>query len=88
MPYRAVIERRAARYLARQDTRLRARVEAAIDKLLENPYGGSSKAVVGEPLLRSLRVGSFRVIYAVDESQDLVRVIRFASRGGAYRRLG
>lgn len=86
MPYRAVIERQAARYLARQDTRLRMRVEAAIEKALEDPLGSGSKAVVGEPPLRSLRVGGFRIIYAVDEAQELLRVIRFASRGRAYRR--
>ena len=70
--------------LARSDPRLFARVDRALDRLAEEPAAG--KPLAG-PLTghRSLRVGSLRIVYRVEETGNGVLVLDIAQRGGAYR---
>ena len=70
--------------LARSDRRLFARVDRALDRLAEEPAAG--KPLAG-PLTghRSLRVGSLRIVYRVEETGNGVLVLDIAQRGGAYR---
>ncbi len=70
--------------LGRSDRRLFARVDRAPDRLAGDPAAG--KPLAG-PLEghRSLRVGSLRIVYRMDEADDAVLVLDIAQRGGAYR---
>ncbi|MFQ5349682.1 MAG: type II toxin-antitoxin system RelE/ParE family toxin [Thermoanaerobaculia bacterium] len=70
--------------LARSDRRLVARVDRALERLAEEP--GCGKPLAG-PLVghRSLRVGSLRIVYRVEEDRGAVLVLDITRRGGAYR---
>jgi len=62
----------------------RERLLEAIDRLRENPHQGS--LLKGEMLgLRRVRVGSYRIIYEVQERALLVLVIRVGHRRDVYR---
>jgi mRNA-degrading endonuclease RelE of RelBE toxin-antitoxin system len=76
--------RKSYERLARSDRRLFARVDRALDRLAADPNLG--KPLVG-PLggHRSLRVGSVRIIYRVDDEHRALLVLNLGQRGGVYR---
>lgn len=62
----------------------RLRLIAAIDRLAETPHAGG--ALKGEFAgLRRLRVGVYRIVYEVRESELLVLVVRIGHRREVYR---
>jgi len=62
---------------------LRRRLDSAIRKLETNPYLG--KPLRGELVgKRSLRVGDYRVIYAVDEDKKVVILFTVGHRKAVY----
>jgi mRNA-degrading endonuclease RelE of RelBE toxin-antitoxin system len=76
--------RKSFRRLARSDRRLFERVDRALDRLSDDPAAG--KPLAG-PLAghRSLRVGSIRIVYRLDEDVPAVLVLDITQRGAAYR---
>lgn len=85
MRYAIRIKESAARELQRIPRPERERLIAAIDRLAENPFAGS--ALKGELRgLRRIRVGGYRLIYEVQESDLVLLVLRAAHRREACRR--
>ena len=84
MTYSLQIRRSAARALARITKNDRTRLIDAIDRLREEPNAGG--VLKGEFAgLRRLRVGSYRIIYEVNDDQLVVLVIRVGHRKDVYR---
>ena len=86
MSYRIEFARSAAKELARLHPEARLTVAAAVDSLAANPRPAGTKALKG-PLrgLWRLRVGDYRVIYAIDDAIRVVEVAKIGPRGGVYR---
>ena len=57
------------------------------DRHVSDSYGPYTKPLTGVDRQRSSRVGGWRIIYTVDETQKTVNVSLIASRGEVYRRL-
>lgn len=84
MHYSLKIKQSALKELRKLDKPDRNRLIEAIDKLSENPHVG--KLLKGEfSGLRRLRVGSYRVVYEINEEEVLVLVLRVAHRKEIYR---
>lgn len=82
--YSLKIKRSALKELQKIDKQDRLRIVEGIDKLRENPHIG--KLLKGELSgLRRLRVGSWRVVYEINESEVLILVLRVAQRKDVYR---
>ena len=82
--YSVRIKRSAARELARIAKLARERIVGAIDGLAGNPFAGS--ALKGELRgLRRIRVGEYRIVYEVQETELVVLVIRVRHRRDVYR---
>jgi len=64
--------------------RLRDRIAAAIDGLADDPRPGGSVKLAGRNDYR-IRVGDYRIVYAVDGDERLVLVARIAHRREVYR---
>lgn len=64
---------------------VRPRIEAAIDRLGNNPRPPGSKKLVGFNNERRLRVGDYRVLYVVADDQRKVTIARIAHRREVYR---
>jgi mRNA interferase RelE/StbE len=76
----------AAKALARIAKRTRLRVIGAIELLAVDPRPpGATMLRGGEHGLWRVRVGNYRVVYAVVDDRLLVLVVRVAHRRGAYR---
>lgn len=84
MPYSLKIKKTALKELQQFDKPTRARIVSAIDQLADNPHVG--KLLKGNfSGLRRIRVGSYRVIYEISETEVLVLVLRIAQRKDVYR---
>ena len=85
MGYSIRIKGSAAKELSKVAKPDRLRIVSAIDRLAENPFLGS--LLKGDLRgLRRLRLGDYRVLYAVRNDELVVLVVRVAHRREAYRR--
>jgi mRNA interferase RelE/StbE len=81
---RVVLARRARRELLDLDWPLIDAIEDALGMLERDPTAGH--ALRGRLRgLRSLRVGSYRIIYQVTDAEETVRVAAIRHRSLAYR---
>ncbi|TKB82095.1 MAG: type II toxin-antitoxin system RelE/ParE family toxin [Nitrospira sp.] len=85
MRYRLAIKPSASRELERLDDQVLRRVDEAILKLAENPRPHGAKKLSGVPLYR-IRVGTFRIVYEVNDAQHLVTVVTIGHRREVYRK--
>ena len=84
MTYTLTIKSSAVKALRRLRKADRLRLIEAIDRLATEPAAGG--VLKGEFRgLRRLRVGSYRIIYEVDEGELTVLVIRVGHRKDVYR---
>ena len=84
MSYVIRVGRRAKKELERIPKPDLRRVVEAIHRLGENPDAGS--VLKGNHQgLRRIRVGSWRVLYEVDDDASIVSILRAAHRRDAYR---
>ena len=81
--YRIVFKKRAKHFIDRLPQNERQRVVAAIELL---PDGEDIKRLKGHKNLLRLRVGSYRIIYKVDNGLLIVYVIDAGNRGEIYNR--
>lgn len=85
MNWSVKIKQSALRELSRISKPERLRIIASIDQLALNPYRGS--ALKGDLTgLRRVRIGSYRVIYEIQETRLIVLVVTVGHRREVYRR--
>ena len=60
------------------------RILKKLTELERDPYGLGSTALVGDPSRRRLRVGDYRVIYALEHQRLVIWVIRVDHRATVY----
>ena len=78
--YELQLERAAERSLSRLPLLDYRRIEAAIDELAEEPRPrGVRKLQSSAPLFR-LRVGAYRVVYAVFDQERIVKILLVSKR--------
>lgn len=85
--WQVLIQRRAEKALRRLDKPIRRRIGEAISQLVLNPRPAGCKKLAGYDNLYRLRVGDWRVSYAIEEDKLIVLVVEIAPRGRAYRHL-
>jgi mRNA interferase RelE/StbE len=86
MPYRLKIAGRARRELHRLPLEVTARIQNAIDGLADDPRPPACVKLRGGAGWR-IRVGDYRVIYDVDDGEQVVTVLRAGHRRDVYRGL-
>ena len=85
IPYEVRLHPQAARAFRRLQHPLRGRIAAAIDALADDPRPTGPTKLAGRDDYR-IRVGDYRVVYAVDDDEHLVLIARIAHRREVYRR--
>lgn len=84
MTYSVSIKQSAAKALEKVGREDRLRIIAAIDQLKDNPAAGG--VLKGEfSGLRRIRIGSYRVVYEVQDQKLVILVIRIGHRREVYR---
>ena len=82
--YEVQISRGAQKELDRQARNTRERLLKAIYALADNPRPIGSRRIEGQEDIYRVRVGDWRIIYAIFENQLIVTVIKVGSRGDVY----
>ena len=83
--YRLVIKASASKELEGiSEKKIRQRLVRAITQLGDDPRPRSSVKLSGYDRYR-LRCGPWRIVYAVDDEEALVQVVRIAHRKEVYR---
>lgn len=87
MEYRVEIADTALKALRKLPVRDAARIDGAILALAKTPRPRGVKRLQGQPDLYRVRVGDYRILYAIRDNRLLVLVVRIAHRRDAYRDL-
>lgn len=85
--YDIILSRQASRYLDRLDRTAQNRIVDRLDQLAEDPLGPFTKPLTNAEGLLSSRVGTWRIVYRIDEAAQEVLVSDIAPRGDVYRRV-
>ena len=85
--WQVLIQRQAEKAIRRLDKPIRRCIREAINQLVVNPRPAGCKKLAGYHNLYCLRVGDWRVSYAIEEDKLIVLVVEIAPRGRAYRHL-
>ena len=83
--YEVRLHREAARSFRRLHEPLRGRIADVIDGLAREPRPRGAERLAGRDDFR-VRVGDYRIVYAVDDDLRVVIVARIAHRRDVYRR--
>jgi mRNA interferase RelE/StbE len=83
--YRIELRPAAVRALKKLDPPIRQRIQGAITLLAEDPRPPAARALRGRPGLR-VRVGDYRIIYAVADDVLLIVVVTVGHRRDVYNR--
>ncbi|MGH3568777.1 MAG: type II toxin-antitoxin system RelE family toxin [Pseudonocardia sp.] len=78
---------KALKELTKLDKPVARRVVKAVDALGADPRPNGSRPLVGYPDLWRIRVGNFRIIYTIKDSELIVLALRIAHRSTTYRSL-
>lgn len=79
--YQIIIKKKAKKFIDKLPMNEKKRVVSAIEQL---PNGEDIKKLKGHSELMRLRVGSYRIIYTVDNGELVVIVIDAGNRGEIY----
>ena len=86
-PYEIRYDPRAAKELGKLDRTVARRVLRVVDALSMEPRPAGARALVGFSGLWRVRVGEYRVVYAVRDDELVVIALRVAPRSEVHRRL-
>jgi len=78
--YQIVIEKRAEKFIRKQDKPVQIRLLTAINRL----PAGDIKPLKGHSNLYRLRVGDYRILYTVDNGRLVICIIDAGNRGEIY----
>lgn len=82
--YTITFARSARRELEALNARLVQRIVSAIDALARDPRPRGCRKLRGESNLWRIRIGQYRVVYAVYDERQLVDIIAVRHRSTAY----
>jgi mRNA interferase RelE/StbE len=83
--WQLLVHRKAEKTLKRLKGDILERIRRAIRELADEPRPLGYKKLAGHENLYRIRVGDWRIIYAVEEDKLIVLVLEVAPRGSAYR---
>ena len=85
--WQVVINRQPKKMLRQLSGELRERIDESIRRLASEPRPHGCAKLAGYDDLYRIRVGDWRIVYALEEDRLIVLVLRIEPRGRAYRGL-
>ncbi len=82
--YHLEISHVAHRQILRLPQRTRQRINRAIQRLAENPRPPGVKKLTAREGY-SIHIGDYRVLYQIDDNEEVIIIYRVMSRGDVYR---
>ncbi|GIK55168.1 MAG: translation repressor RelE [Chloroflexota bacterium] len=85
MTHRITLTVTAVKERERLDETARERIDRAVRSLGETPRPPGVKKLAGSQRDWRIRVGDYRVLYEIDDQQEVITIWRIAHRRQAYR---
>jgi mRNA interferase RelE/StbE len=83
--YAVLLEKSAARFLLRlRDTKLKSRLDEAIESLADDPRPPGCRKLAGTSDRYRVRVGDYRIVYRIDDGKVTVLVLLIGHRREVY----
>ena len=82
--YTIIVIRPAQKEIRTLDQTVRSRILQALHSLADNPRPSGCRKLVGAQNRWRLRIGDYRVIYEIDDTDRGVNIIAVRHRGKAY----
>lgn len=86
MAYKVQIKKQAIKYFKTLRKKDAQRIFTVIEGLATNPRPSGYKKLSGEEAYRII-IGSYRIIYEVEDDKLIVYVIKVGPRGDVYKKL-
>ena len=83
--WKIIIHRKAEKTLKRLRGEMLERLRRSIGALAEEPRPNGYRKMTGYENLYRIRVGDWRIIYAIEDDQLIVLILEIAPRSGIYR---
>ena len=83
--WQIILDRQPKKVMRRLPRNLLQRIDQEIRSLAENPRPPGCKKLVGYDNLYRVRVGDWRVVYAIEADRLIVLVLEVEHRSRAYR---
>ena len=87
MTYTVRLSRNAEHAIRRLTHSDRARVIQRLEQIAAEPRGRAGKALTNAPGYHSSRVGDWRIIFSIDDDDQMIDIVDVGPRGEVYRRL-
>ena len=75
----------AAKEFRSLETQVKRRVATAVETLRQNPRPPGARKLRGHVNLYRIRVGTYRLVYEIDDQIQSIRITRVRHRKDAYR---
>ena len=86
-PFAIEYDPQALKELTKLDKPVARRTIKAVDALGADPRPSCARPLIGYPDLWRIRVGDYRVVYTIRDTELVVLVLRAAHRSSVYRSL-
>lgn len=83
--WKLIIHRKAEKALKRLNGSILERIRLAIRELKNDLRPQGYKKILGYENLYRIRVGEWRIIYAIEDEQLIILILEIGPRGGVYR---
>jgi mRNA interferase RelE/StbE len=80
-----LVHRDAEKILRKLDRETFLRLQEVINHLTRDPKPAGHKKIMGHENLYRIRMGEWRISYALEKEQLIILVVEISTRGDAYR---
>lgn len=85
MTYQVKFSKDAGKVYKKLDNVMRSRIDQKLDYLRHTPRGHDTKKMIGMENLYRTKVGDFRLVYEIHDTELIVWVVDLGARGGIYK---
>jgi len=83
--YELIYHKDALKFLAKQEVAVQERIAKGLAGLLIIPPKGDIRLLKGYQGLYRLRIGTYRILFEINHTEELVYIQAIDSRGGIYK---
>jgi len=83
--YKLIYHKDALKFLAKQEVDVQERIAKGLTGLLTIPPRGDIKLLKGHHGLYRLRIGTYRLLFEINHTENIVYIQATDSRGGIYK---
>ena len=82
--YQLTLNRDSVKFLAKHEKSIQERIRKALIGLARRPPIGDIKPMKGQGKLMRLRVGTYRILFEVNHTEQIVSILTIDNRGDIY----